>query len=231
MSEPMRLSKRLMQLLQCSRREAELYIAGGWVQVDGVVVEQPQVKVSDEVVQLHPDADLTTAGPVTLVLHSCGEGPAVIELSQRWAEDETGIAPLTCHLRGLQLCLPLHDDVEGMQVLSQDAGLVRFAAAALERLEQEFVVHVQGNLTPAQLEAMNRGQRYAGRQLAPAKVSWQSEQRLRFAVKQPQAGQLRFMCEQAGLQVQHIKRIRIGAIPLRKMPCHHWRYLAPGARF
>lgn len=230
MSEPMRLSKRLMQLVQCSRREAELYIAGGWVQVDGVVVEQPQVKVRDELVQLHPDADLTTAGPVTIVVHSCGTAQSV-ELSQRWAEDDTGVVPLACHLRGLQPCLPLHDDAEGMQVLSQDVGLVRFAAAALGRLEQEFVVQVQGELTPTQLEELNRGQHYQGRQLAPAKVSWQSEQRLRFALKQPQPGQLRFMCEQVGLQVQHVKRIRIGAIPLRKMPCHQWRYLAPGVRF
>lgn len=45
MSEPVRLSKRLIEQLGCSRREAELYIEGGWVTVDGVVVEQPQFKV------------------------------------------------------------------------------------------------------------------------------------------------------------------------------------------
>ena len=50
MLEPKRLSKRLMELVQCSRREAELYIEGGWVKVNGVVVEQPQTKVSDETI-------------------------------------------------------------------------------------------------------------------------------------------------------------------------------------
>ncbi|MGH8486255.1 MAG: RNA-binding protein, partial [Pseudomonas sp.] len=34
MSEPTRLSKRLIELVGCSRREAELYIEGGWVTVD-----------------------------------------------------------------------------------------------------------------------------------------------------------------------------------------------------
>ena len=42
MTEPVRLAKRLAAQLPCSRREAELYITGGWVKVDGQVVEAPQ---------------------------------------------------------------------------------------------------------------------------------------------------------------------------------------------
>ena len=38
MTEPLRLAKRVAELLACSRSEAEQYIAGGWVSVDGVVV-------------------------------------------------------------------------------------------------------------------------------------------------------------------------------------------------
>ena len=35
MSEPVRLAKRVVALTRCSRREAEQYIEGGWVTVDG----------------------------------------------------------------------------------------------------------------------------------------------------------------------------------------------------
>ena len=42
MTEPIRLSKRVADLAGCSRRDAELYIEGGWVQVNGLVVEEPQ---------------------------------------------------------------------------------------------------------------------------------------------------------------------------------------------
>lgn len=45
MSTPVRLAKRLAELLPCSRREAELYITGGWVTVDGRVEEAPQFMV------------------------------------------------------------------------------------------------------------------------------------------------------------------------------------------
>ena len=51
-----RLSKRLARELPCSRREAELYIAGGWVRVDGRIVEEPQFKVVDERIELAPGA-------------------------------------------------------------------------------------------------------------------------------------------------------------------------------
>jgi hypothetical protein len=42
MPEPIRLTKRVMELANCSRREAEQYIMGGWVLVDGKVVDAPQ---------------------------------------------------------------------------------------------------------------------------------------------------------------------------------------------
>ena len=41
-----RLAKRVAAMLSCSRREAELYIEGGWVRVEGVVVEEPQFRAT-----------------------------------------------------------------------------------------------------------------------------------------------------------------------------------------
>ena len=70
MTAPVRLAKRLAATLPCSRREAELYIAGGWVMVDGLVVEAPQFMVSEQKIELHPDASLTPAEPATILLPS-----------------------------------------------------------------------------------------------------------------------------------------------------------------
>jgi 23S rRNA pseudouridine2604 synthase len=64
-----RLSKHVMQLKNCSRREAELYIEGGWVLVNGVVVEEPAFRVTRQTVTLHPDATLLGTDSVTLILH------------------------------------------------------------------------------------------------------------------------------------------------------------------
>ena len=52
MTEPIRLAKRLAEMLPCSRSEAEQYIKGGWVTVDGGVVEEPQFKVLNQTIEL-----------------------------------------------------------------------------------------------------------------------------------------------------------------------------------
>jgi len=52
MREPIRLDKRLVELINCSRGDAVKYIQGGWVQVDGETVERPQFKVQNQKVEL-----------------------------------------------------------------------------------------------------------------------------------------------------------------------------------
>ena len=65
-----RLSKRIMALAHCSRTEAENYIEGGWVQVDGVTSEEPALRVqAAQHVTLDAKAELQDHAPVTLILH------------------------------------------------------------------------------------------------------------------------------------------------------------------
>ena len=68
--EAVRLSKRVAQQLGCSRATAEQYIEGGWVSVDGRVVEEPAARVAPaQAVALADDANLLDLRPVTLLLH------------------------------------------------------------------------------------------------------------------------------------------------------------------
>src|SRR5450830_284825 len=64
-----RLAKRVAEMVPCSRREAEQYIEGGWVSVNGQVVEEPMFRVSDHRVEIDPDASLLELCAVTLLLH------------------------------------------------------------------------------------------------------------------------------------------------------------------
>src|SRR5690606_29390322 len=90
---------------------------------------------------------------------------------------------------------------------------------------------VEGSLEPWGLSRLSHGLTFEGRELPPGKVSWQNETRLRFALKGPRPGQLRDMCTQVGLEVVSIRRLRIGRIPLAKMPPGAWRYLPVGEKF
>src|SRR3546814_16569096 len=70
MSDPVRLSKRVADLAGCSRTEAEQYIKGGWVSVDGHVVEDPAHPVSIAVVTVDPAARLERVQPATILPHT-----------------------------------------------------------------------------------------------------------------------------------------------------------------
>jgi len=90
MTEAVRLSKRLAAQLSCSRSEAERYIEGGWVRVDGRVVEEPQFRVLHEKIELDPHARLTELPPVTLLLHKPADHPAPLTLlsaASHWSAD------------------------------------------------------------------------------------------------------------------------------------------------
>src|SRR3546814_16333273 len=70
---PERLARRDAELTGCSRAQAEQYIEGGWVRVDGAVVETPQFMVASERVELDPEARLEPADTATLLLHKRSE--------------------------------------------------------------------------------------------------------------------------------------------------------------
>lgn len=235
MTEPVRLAKRVVALAQCSRREAEQYIEGGWVQVDGVVVEAPQFMVDMQNISIDPKAALIPTEPATLVLHKpAGRDPAtagtLITPQTRAADDASGVRPLKRHLQRLSSPLLLPVDASGMLIFTQDRRVIRKLTEDIDRLEQEFEVDVSGEVIENGLALLNHGLRFNNYAMPPIKVSWQSEQRLRFAFKKLQPSQIAPMCEAVGLKVLAMKCLRVGRIPLAKLPPGQWRYLNPQDR-
>lgn len=236
MSEPVRLDKRLAEQLPCSRTDAQQYIEGGWVSVDGEIVEEPQTLVTTQTVELAADARLEPIEPATMLLHK----PAGLEFkdiaglvapSARAPGDLSEVRLLKRHFHRLTPLVPLDREASGLVVLTQDGRVWRRLTEDYAQLEQEFVVEVSGDLLPYGMQKLAHGLSYQGRALRPCKVSWQNETRLRFAIKDVQPGQLRDMCRQVGFEVVSIRRLRIGRISLSKMPVGEWRYLPVGERF
>jgi 23S rRNA pseudouridine2604 synthase len=240
MTDPVRLSKRLVTQLSCSRREAELYIEGGWVLVDGEVVDEPQFMVGEQTVELHPDASLEPVAPATILLHKPvgydsedGVQPArlLITPESRWAEDRSGIRVLKRHFARLTAPAVLERESSGLVVYTQDWHVARKLTEEAERLEHECIVEVSGTLEPKELALLNHGLVFKGWALPPARVSWQSETRLRFAIKGPLPYQIEWMCRQVGLTMLSLRRIRLGRMPMAGLPAGQWRYVQGYERF
>lgn len=237
MAEPIRLAKRVAAQAGCSRREAELLIEGGWVKVDGRVVEEPPARVADEQrVEIDPAATPEALAPVTLLVN---KPPATNEAQLRqllaaanlWPEDRSGIRPRKKHFSQLEALLPLPAPAEGLSVFSQDHRIVRKLTEDARVIEQEVIVEVAGTIAPGGLARLGHGLAWQGRPLPPVKVSWQNETRLRFALKGIAPDDVPWMCEQVGLRVVALKRIRIGRVPMAQLAPGQWRYLPEGERF
>lgn len=241
-----RLAKRLADTLPCSRREAELYIEGGWVTVDGVCVEEAGARVApQQSVVLAPGARPDEQPPVTIVLHKPAgwnaglrdEGkPALGCLSEATLSTTGQTGPggqrfLKRYLTGLTLTNPLESMASGIVIFTQDFRVARKLVDETARVEQEFIVEVAGDIAPGGLALLNHGLPFNGKPLPPIKVSWQNETRLRFALKGVLPGQIVHMCRMVGLTVVAMKRLRIGRIPLAALPAGEWRYLNEYERF
>jgi 23S rRNA pseudouridine2604 synthase len=239
MTESERLSKRVAELARCSRADADLYIAGGWVSVDGKVIEAPQHPVTDECIEIDPAAVLEAPEPATLLLHKPAgidsvdvkSAAALVTPTLRWAEDPSGIRLLQNHFIRLTPLVPLDREASGLMVLTQNGRVWRRLTEDADQIEQEYIVEVSGEIAPYGLRRLNHGLSYRGRELPPCKVSWQNEFRLRFAIRAAQPGQIRDMCAQVKLQVTAMRRLRIGRVSLAKLPVGEWRYLPVGEKF
>ena len=236
MSEPIRLSKRLIELVGCSRREAELYIEGGWVTVDGVVVDEPQFKVSEHKVELLTGARAEALEPVTLLLHQPADQEvdsacSSINAASLSEEHSQGRRPLKGHFARLNCVAPLQQGASGLQVFTQDWRITRKLDSDLGKLEQEYVVEVTGEMIAHGLERLNRGFTWKGKELPKIKANWQNETRLRMVLKNPQPGLIALLCSSAGVTPVSMRRIRLGGVSMSKLPLGQWRYLAATEKF
>jgi 23S rRNA pseudouridine2604 synthase len=246
--DSLRLSKRMSELGLASRREADEWIANGWVRVDGRVVAELGARVlPTQRITVDPQATRQQAQKVTVLLHKPvgyvsgqaedGYEPAVVLVTpgNRWRDDRSGLRHVREHLRGLAPAGRLDIDSTGLLVLTQDGRIARQLIGADSDLEKEYLVRVQcvdgGTLSRQGLALLNHGLSLDGQPLRPAQVEWLNADQLRFVLKEGKKRQIRRMCEAVGLKVLGLKRVRIGGVRLGDLPPGKWRYLRNDERF
>jgi 23S rRNA pseudouridine2604 synthase len=235
--EALRLSKRVAAQLRCSRQEAELYILGGWVSVDGVVEEQPQARVRPEqVVAIAAGARAEPIAPVTLLWHKPAGQPVgdwLPQAGQRWAGDRSGLRLLQVHTRQLAPVLMPPAQASGLVAFTQSPGVARKLTDRQQPLEQEWLLDVHE--APADRDALLRTLTRAPADRAmpwpPFRASWQSDRRLRVVVKGEAPGLLAELCQRLGPAFSGLRRQRLGRVGLDGLPEGQWRYAGMGERF
>ena len=151
----LRLSKRMSELGLASRREADEWIARGWVRVDGRVVSElgsrvvPGQHITIDARARNAQAQLVTVllnKPVGYVSGQAEDGyqPArvLVTPDRQWREDRSGIRFLPQHLRSLVPAGRLDIDSVGLLVLTQDGRIARQLIGEDSEVEKEYLVRV-----------------------------------------------------------------------------------------
>ena len=158
----MRLSKRMSELGMASRREADEWIAKGWVRVDDQVVSElgsrvvPGQRITVDAKAKYQQAQKVTVllnKPIGFVSGQAEDGyePAVVLVTpqNQWRNDNSGIRFLREHLRGLAPAGRLDIDSVGLQVI----GLKRVRIGAV----------MLGDLPPGQWRYLRADETFAPR--------------------------------------------------------------------
>ncbi|WP_245213023.1 pseudouridine synthase [Rhizobacter sp. AJA081-3] len=244
----LRLSKRMSELGLASRREADEWIAKGWVRVDGEVVAELGARVlPTQQVTIDKRARTQQAQRVTVLLNKPvgyvsgqaedGYEPAYVLVTppNRWADDPTDFAFQREHIRHLAPAGRLDIDSVGLLVLTQDGRVAKQLIGENSTMEKEYLVRVapaEGERLSADgLRLLNHGLELDGEALKPARVEWVNDDQLRFVLVEGKKRQIRRMCEAVGLKVTGLKRVRIGRVMLGDLPPGQWRYLGADESF
>lgn len=231
-----RLAKFLSQCGVASRRKAEDLVREGRVEVNGATATDLGRRVDPAADRVRVDGRALRHDPRALtlayfkprgVLVSRGdpEGRRTVydELPSKWR----GEAPRLLYAGRLDL------NSEGLLVLTTDGSLVQAMTRAGAGVEKEYHVRLGRMLSKDELDQLRRGVRLEGeeRPTAPCKA-WPLDdggpRRYAIVLREGRNRQVRRMAEALGVQVERLRRVRIGGVALGGMAPGEWRLLDRG---
>lgn len=232
-SQLLRLNKFIAQCGIASRRGADDLVFAGKVTVNGVPADSPGIKVDpgrDEVLVDGKRAALPGKDGITLILHKPVEVVTTASDPQGRRTVLDLLPPEVQDLRPFPVGR-LDFFSEGLLLLTTDGELCYRLTHPKWHLPKVYEVTVRGKVPSSAVEIMRKGMTLKdGEKLAPARVF----------VKKPVAGaqvleitliqgvnrQIRRMCQDLGLTILRLSRVRQGPLELGNLKRGTWRELS-----
>ncbi len=149
-----RLNKRMAELGLASRREADDWIAKGWVKVNGKVAEMGMQVLPTARIEITKQAAGAQANQVTVLINKPlglvsgqaedGHEPAItlVQPQNRWVDDNARFFFHPSQLKSLVPAGRLDIDSTGLLVLTQDGRVARQLIGEGSVMEKEYLVRV-----------------------------------------------------------------------------------------
>jgi 23S rRNA pseudouridine2605 synthase len=217
-----RLQKVLARTGIGSRRVCEDLIAEGRVTVDGeVAVLGRRVDAEHDLVEV----DGVAIGVAPGLVHYLLNKPTGVVTT---ADDPEGRPTVVGLVPDEPRVFPvgrLDYDTEGLLLLTNDGELTHRLTHPSFGVDKEYLAHVDGHPTRAEVRQLREGVELDDGVTAPAQVTQVTDGVLKIVIHEGRNRQVRRMCEAIGHPVQRLVRTRIGPLTDRKLKPGAWRRL------
>ena len=222
LSDGERLQKVLARAGIGSRRVSEDLIEAGRVRVNGEVAVLGR--------RVDPDGDVVTVDGTPI---GTAQGLAYRLLNKprgvvATADDPQGRPTVVGLVPDEPRVVPvgrLDVDTEGLLLLTNDGQLHHRLTHPSFGVEKEYLVEVEGELTPKVLRRLRNGVELDDGVTAPAKASSPAPNVLKLTIHEGRNRQVRRMCDAVGHPVRRLVRTRIGPLVDGSLPPGSWRDL------
>ena len=216
----MRINKFISETGICSRREADKWILGKRVTINGVLAEIGSRVQSGDTVKIDGKSIGSKKEPIYIALN---KPIGITSTTERHIKGN--IIDFVNHPERIFPIGRLDKDSEGLILLTNDGDIVNKILRAENNHEKEYIVTVDKPITSTFVKNMSKGVKILGTKTKPCKVTVINNQVFRIILTQGLNRQIRRMCQALGYQVTKLRRIRIMNIKIDGLKIGEWRNL------
>ena len=224
-----RLQRVLASRGVASRRASEALITEGRVSVNGAVVRELGTKVDSLRDEIRVDGKPIRPQKTRLLILNKPSGfiTTVNDERQRWTVMDLVDVPERVYPVGR-----LDRDTEGLLLLTNDGSLANHVMHPRYGLPKEYHVLTKDRPTGQQLQRVKDGLTINGRLVVPEECRLLRESdagaTIKIVLHEGIYHVVRRMMEQVGIEVDRLRRVRLGPISLAGLPLANWRDLSIG---
>ena len=222
----MRLNKYISDTGFCSRREADRLIAAGRVSVNGERGRVTQELVEGDDVRIDGQklaARSASAGKRRHVYIALNKPVGITCTTESGVKGN--IVDFVDHEQRIFPIGRLDKDSEGLILLTSNGDIVNEILRAENKLEKEYLVATNRQVSEEFLRGMSRGVPVHGQMTLPCRTGKLGPFGFRITLVQGLNRQIRLMAAHFGYRVKQLMRVRIGPVKLGHLKPGQWRNL------
>jgi pseudouridine synthase len=231
-SEPIRLNKLLARYGLCSRRKADEWIQTGRVAIDGIICREMGTQVDPTRERITVDGkDLEIAPELTYIAFNKPINVLCTKDDPQGRKTVMDCLSEELNSKGIFPVGRLDQDSEGLLLLTNNGDWAQVLVHPKHEIWKEYFVITDKPLHSEKLNILKSGVNIEGQLTLPAKIRVQKgdnqiQNRFYISIREGRNRQIRKMCKAVGLNVQKLKRTKIGPIQLGNLKLGNWRHLS-----